>query len=112
MAELRTSATAWCGASGSAVATRHTFVDGPSGEARHDQEMDDRASLWLLRLALATGFPSSRSLVTRSILGVLGTTLIQRLVLYPSVAVPFDVCVSIAALAILMLLGNFMVRAR
>jgi hypothetical protein len=74
--------------------------------------MDRRDSMWLLKLALATGFPSSRSLVTRSILGVACVTLIQRFGLYPSASVPFDVFVSIAALAILMLLANFMVRAR
>jgi hypothetical protein len=97
--------------SGSVVAPRHTFVARPRVEASHDEERAERDSQWLLKLALATGFPSSRSLVTRSILAVAGTTLIQRFVVYPSASVPFDAGISIAGLAILMLLGNFMVRA-
>jgi hypothetical protein len=96
---------------GSVIATRHIFVAGQRVAASHDQEMAEHSSRWLLKLALATGFPSSRSLVTRSILAVSGTTLIQRFALYPSASVAFDAGVSIAGLGILMLLGNFMLRA-
>jgi len=70
-----------------------------------------RASL-LLRLALATGFPSSQSLVMRSALGVAGVTLLQRFVLWPTAAVAFDVFIAIAVVAILILWGFFIVRGR
>jgi hypothetical protein len=63
----------------------------------------------LSAVASRTGFSSNQSLVVRSVLGVMGVTLIQRFALYPSAAVGFDLGVSIAALAIMLLLANFMV---
>jgi hypothetical protein len=69
-------------------------------------------SSWFSRVAFATGFPSSRSLATRSTFGVAGLTLIQRFVLYPSAALAFDVLIAIAMLAIMLLASWFVVRAR
>jgi hypothetical protein len=67
------------------------------------------ASGWLSTVASRTGFSSSRSLALRSILGLAGVTLIQRFALYPTAALGFDLCVSVAALAITLLVANFMV---
>jgi hypothetical protein len=69
-------------------------------------------SSWFSRVAFATGFPSSRSLATRSTLGVAGGTLLQRFVLYPSAALAFDVLIAIAMLALGLLASWFVVRAR
>lgn len=65
----------------------------------------------LLRVALATGFASTRSLVMRCLLAVAGCTLLQRFVLWPSAAPVFDIAIACAAFAILLLLSFFMVRA-
>jgi hypothetical protein len=67
---------------------------------------------WFSRVAFATGFPSSRSLASRSVLGVAAVTLIQRFGLYPSAALAFDVFIAIAALAIMLLFSFFIARAR
>jgi hypothetical protein len=67
---------------------------------------------WFSKVALATGYPSSRSLASRSVLGVAGVTLVQRFGLYPSAALPFDVFIAIAVLAITLLLSFFIARAR
>ena len=67
---------------------------------------------WFSRVAFATGFPSGRSLATRSILGVAGFALIQRFVLYPSAALAFDVLIAISMLAIALLASWLVVRAR
>ena len=64
------------------------------------------------RVASATGFPSSLSLVVRSILGVAAVTLVQLFALYPSAALAFDALMAIAAMAILLLFSFFIVRAR
>jgi hypothetical protein len=70
------------------------------------------ASKFASRLAFATGFPSSRSLVVRAILGVAAVTLVQRFGLYPSAALAFDVVIAIATMAILLLFSYFTARAR
>ncbi len=67
---------------------------------------------WLLQLALATGFPSSASLVIRSVLGVAAGTLVQRFGLYPSAALAFDVSIAIVTMAIMLLFAFFIVRTR
>ena len=64
------------------------------------------------RVASTTEFPSSRSFVVRSIVGVVAVTLVQRFALYPSAALAFDVLVAIAAVAILLLFSFFIARAR
>ena len=69
-------------------------------------------SSWLTKAARATGFPSSRSLVVRSILGIVAVTLVQRFGLYPSAAVAFDVSIAIIATAIMLLFSYFIGRAR
>jgi hypothetical protein len=69
-------------------------------------------SSWLSKMAFATGYPSSRSLASRSVLGVAGVTLVQRFGLYPSAALPFDIFIAIAVLAITLLLSFFIGRAR
>lgn len=67
---------------------------------------------WLLRLALATGFPSVSWLVIQSALAVAAVTLVQRFLLYPPAPLGFDVGMALAALAIVLLLGFFMTRDR
>jgi hypothetical protein len=69
------------------------------------------ANKLVFRVAFATGFPSSRSFVVRSILGVVAVTLVQRFALYPSAALAFDVLIAIAAMAILLLFSFFIARA-
>jgi len=69
-------------------------------------------SSWFSKVAFATGFPSSRSLASRSVIGVAGVTLVQRFGLYPSAALAFDVSIAIAVLAIMLLLSFFIARAR
>jgi hypothetical protein len=64
------------------------------------------------RVAFATGFPSGRSLVVRSTLGVVAVTLVQRFALYPSAAPAFDILVAIAATAVLLLFSHYIARAR
>lgn len=64
------------------------------------------------RVAFATGVPSSRSFVVRSILGMVAVTLVQRFALYPSAALAFDVPIAVAAMAILLLFSFFIARAR
>ncbi len=70
------------------------------------------ASGWLSRAAYATGFPSIRSLVMRSLLGIVAVTLVQRFALYPSTAAAFDVSIAISAMAIMLLFAYFIGRAR
>jgi hypothetical protein len=64
------------------------------------------------RVAFATGFPSSRSFVARSIFGVVAVTVVQRFALYSSAALAFDVLIAIAAMGILLLFSFFIARAR
>ena len=70
------------------------------------------APSWLTKFALATGFPFGWSLLVRSAAGLAGVVAIQRLVLYPSAALGFDALIAVAVLAIVLLLGFFMVRRR
>lgn len=58
------------------------------------------------------GLPSASWLFVQSALGVTAVTLMQRLFLYPSAALGFDVAIAVAAMAILLLLQYFMVRDR
>lgn len=86
--------------------------------------MTDRATLpsdatvtavrqgWLLRLALAVGCPSVSWFLVQSALGVTAVTLVQRLFLYPSATLGFDVAIAVAAMAIVLLLEYFVVRDR
>jgi hypothetical protein len=67
---------------------------------------------WFSRVAFATGFPSRRSLATRSTVYLAAFTLLQRFVLWPSAALAFDVLIAIAMLAIMLLASWFVVRAR
>jgi hypothetical protein len=67
---------------------------------------------WFSRVAFATGLPSTRSLVSRSVLGVAGVTLVQRFGLYPSAALGFDVFIAAAVLGIMLLFSFFIARAR
>jgi hypothetical protein len=48
----------------------------------------------------------------RLFLGVVAVTLVQRIGLYPSTALAFDVVIAIAAMAIMLLFSYFIGRAR
>jgi uncharacterized membrane protein YqhA len=74
--------------------------------------MESQDPSWLSRVAFATGFSTGRAWVMRSIVAVLGETLLQRFVFWPSAALAFDVFIAIAAWAILLLLSYFKVRAQ
>ena len=67
---------------------------------------------WISRVAFATGFPSRRSLATRSTVYLAGFTLLQRYVLWPSAALAFDALITVSGLAIALLASWFVVRAR
>jgi hypothetical protein len=67
---------------------------------------------WFSRVAFATGFPSRRSLATRSTVYLAAFTLLQRFVLWPSAALAFDVLITISGLAIALLASWLVVRAR
>jgi len=79
---------------------------------RHPLERRPTDQSWLSSVASAIGFPSRRSLAARSILGVVGATVVQRFVPYPSGALAFDVLIALAVVAIGMLASYFVVRAR
>lgn len=74
--------------------------------------VDAGSSDWFSTVASRTGFSSTRSLAVRSVLELAGVTLVQRFVLWPSAALGFDLFVSVAGLAIMLLLAHYMVSAR
>jgi hypothetical protein len=79
---------------------------------RAHARVGEPASSLLSRPAAAMGFPSARSLVLRSTVGVAAITIFERFVLYPSAAVAFDVMIAAALLGIGLLANFAAVRSR